>query len=124
MPIPFLAVAAAAACIASVHDGDTVRLCSGERIRLVGIDAPERPGSPRCTSASRRRLARSRNPAWCDYRRGEASRVSLQALLARGGVTIVRTGTDRYGRTLARLSVNGQDAGAYQIQRGYARIWR
>lgn len=30
-----------AASVCSVHDGDTLRLCSGQRIRLFGIDAPE-----------------------------------------------------------------------------------
>ena len=51
--------AAAAVCIANVHDGDIIRLCDGERIRIVNIDAPEMPGSPKCQ--------RGRN-GWCDYR--------------------------------------------------------
>ena len=50
----------AAACIASVHDGDTVRLCSGERVRLAAIDAPELRGSPSCTPAKR-------GTHWCDH---------------------------------------------------------
>ena len=35
------AVAAPAAVVASVTDGDTLRLTSGQRIRLLQIDAPE-----------------------------------------------------------------------------------
>ena len=44
--IPLLALSLAAACVATVHDGDTVRLCSGERVRIANIDAPELTGSP------------------------------------------------------------------------------
>ncbi len=121
MPI-FLA--AAALCIASVHDGDTIRTCEGERIRLVGIDAPELKGSARCTAASQRRLASSRNPAWCDYQLGLRSRDALSAFLGTGKATIARRGQDKYGRTLATLSVNGYDAGHYLISQGLARPWR
>lgn len=114
----------AAACIASIHDGDTVRLCDGERVRLVNIDAPELVGSSRCSAQSRARLAGSKNPAWCNFDAGNASRDQLRAFLAAGPVSIERTGTDRYGRTLARLSVNGRDAGEYLIARGVAHRWQ
>lgn len=114
----------AAACIASVHDGDTVRLCSGERVRLAGIDAPELQGSPRCNAVSRARLAVSKNPAWCDPQFGRDSRDALRAFLQSGNAKIQRIGADRYGRTLARLSVNGRDAGQHLIARGFAKPWR
>lgn len=114
----------AVACIASVHDGDTVRLCDGERVRLANIDAPELAGSSRCTARTRARLAGSKNPSWCDGKAGIRSRDQLRAFLASGRAMIRRTGTDRYGRTLARLSVNGRDAGEYLIARGLARPWR
>lgn len=123
MPIPII-LAAAGLCIANVHDGDTVRLCDGERVRLLGIDAPELADSPRCSVQSRRRLASSRNAPWCDGAAGEASRDALAAFLRGGSVSIARTGVDDYGRTLARLSVNGRDAGAYLISQGLARRWR
>ena len=55
---------------------------------------------------------------------GEASRVALPRLLSRGQVTIVRLGTDPYGRTLATVSVNGVDAGDYLVAQGLARPWR
>lgn len=114
----------AAACIASIHDGDTVRLCSGERVRLAGIDAPEMQGSPRCTARNRTRLAASKNPAWCDAQLGRDSRDALRTFLGSGDAKIQRTGTDRYGRTLATVSVNGRDAGQYLIARGLAKPWR
>lgn len=106
-----------AACInLSVHDGDTIR-CGAERIRLADIDAPELPGSPKCE--------RRRSPYTnCDYAAGMRARDALRGFLARGPVSIERIGTDRYGRTLARVTVNGVDAGRYLVRRGLARWWR
>lgn len=119
-----VAMTALAACPNPiVHDGDTIR-CGIERVRLVNIDAPELAGSERCRAASRRRLAGSRNPAWCDSALGERSRDALAALVARGQTSIAPVGRDRYGRLLARVLVNGRDAGAYLIGRGLARPWR
>jgi len=69
-----------------VIDGDTVALPSGERIRLAGIDAPE-TWHPRCQA---------------ELEQGRAATARLRELLA-GPVEIERQGTDRYGRTLARL---------------------
>ncbi|MBT0671778.1 thermonuclease family protein [Novosphingobium profundi] len=117
-------IALAVACIGSIHDGDTIRLCDGERVRLVEIDAPEVAGSPRCRSAQRKRLATSRNPSWCDYALGTKSRNALQTFLTTGTVKINRRAKDRYGRTLAKLSVNGLDVGEYLIGLGLARPWR
>ena len=42
---------------------------------------------------------------------------------ATGTVRIERQGVDRYGRTLARVTVNGRDVGAYLVSRGLARPW-
>lgn len=116
--------AAVSACIANVHDGDTVRLCTGERVRIQNIDALEVSGSPRCSPQSMRRLQGSKNPPWCDYQLGARSRDALVAFLGRGPVMIARTGSDQYGRTLARLIVNGKDAGTYLVQMGFARPWQ
>lgn len=119
-----LVLAAAVVCSTiAVHDGDTLR-CGSERVRIVNIDAPELPDSPRCSPQQRARLAGSRNPPWCDHALAVRSRDALRAFVARGRVTIERTGTDRYGRTLAHVSVDGQDAGAYLVRQGLARAWR
>lgn len=101
----------------SVHDGDTIR-CDGEKIRIANIDAPELEGSPRCEQ-----LRWGKNPSWCDYRLGIASRDALEEFVAAGPISVDRVGTDRYGRTLARLKVNGEDAGSYLIDHGLARQW-
>lgn len=121
-PMSLILAAAAICASVTVHDGDTIR-CGSERIRLENIDAPELPDSSRCSAQSRQRLATSNNPPWCDYALGYRSRDALRTLL-RGNVKIHRTGTDRFGRTLARVSVNGRDAGSYLVSQGLARWWR
>lgn len=111
-------LAAASVCIASVYDGDTLRLCDGERVRIANIDAPEMRGSSRC---ERGRQGRGRG--WCNFPLAEQSRDELRAFIAGGSVRIHRQGTDRYGRTLARISVDGKDAGRHLVARKLARPW-
>ena len=53
----------------------------------------------------------------------KVARDALAAFLRTGPALIDRRGTDRYGRTLARLSVNGRDADQLLITRGLARGW-
>lgn len=101
--------------LVSVHDGDTIR-CGAERIRIENIDAPELSGSPKCED-------RRKSYAWCDYVLGEQSRDALSDFLRSGPIKVERNGTDKYGRTLARLTVNGRDAGEYLIAIGLAKAW-
>lgn len=107
-------IAAATICIAYVHDGDSIRLCDVERIRIANIDAPELPGSPKCERGRR---------GWCDFRLAAQSREALQVFLASGPVAIQRQGQDAHGRTLARVSAGGRDAGQYLVRAGLARRW-
>ena len=102
-----------------VHDGDTIR-CGDERIRIADIDAPELPGSPRCDP---QHLRTGANPSWCDYDKGYQARDALAAFLSHGPVIVHRHGADRYGRTLAELTVNDRDAGDYLISLDLARRW-
>lgn len=118
MPATILALALCAS--PAVHDGDTIR-CGVERVRIMNIDAPELPGSSRCDP---RHLRGGANPSWCDYDKGFASRDALITFIARGQVMLERHGTDRYGRTLAKITVNGRDAGAYLVSQGRARWWQ
>ena len=78
----------------SVTDGDTMR-CGSERVRLIGIDAPEMPGH-------------CRTGRTCTPGDPFASKAALNALTAGKTVTCERAGNDRYGRTLASCS-NGTD---------------
>lgn len=107
---------AIALCLVSVHDGDTFRTCDGTKVRLVAlsgpIDAPELPGSPRCKH--------------CDPAPGYAARDRLRAILERPA-KLLCNGADKYGRSLCRVTVNGQDVGDMLVSEGLAVIrndWR
>jgi micrococcal nuclease len=90
-----------------VIDGDTF-MWGKETIRIENIDAPEIDG--KC--AYERRLAQ------------DAKR-ELGRLLFSGQVELHRIPRiDRYGRALAKVSVNGQDVGQALIAKQVARPWR
>lgn len=89
-----------------VLDGDTVLVVmDGQsepvRLRMEGIDAPER-----CQSG------------------GEAAREALIGLALRKAVQISGETTDVYGRQVGRLSVEGVDLGAEMVRAGMAWAWR
>ena len=87
-----------------VVDGDTIWL-KGEKIRLLDIDTPE-THPPRCAE---------------EARLGHAATDRLHALLNGGAVSLSRDGTDRYGRTLAVVLVDGRPVGDTLIAEGLAR---
>jgi len=93
-------------CTPVAVDGDTIR-CGTERIRLIGIDAPEM--GP-CKPAGR--VCVSGDP--------EASKRALSAALKNKPLRIERRGLDRYGRTLAFVSAGGEDLSCLQIRQGFA----
>lgn len=84
-----------------VTDGDTIR-CGDERIRLLGIDAPELAGHCR---AGRH----------CAPGNGETSKESLAGAMA-GTMKITRYGTDHYGRTLAMIEGPEGDLSCFQLR--------
>ncbi|WP_343222297.1 thermonuclease family protein [Novosphingobium profundi] len=116
MLLSILAAAAFSCSSPKIHDGDTLR-CGRERIRIANIDAPELPGSPSCSRTKR-------STHWCDYALGKASRDALIRFVGKAPITITPLGTDRYSRTLARVSVRGRDVGEFLIAQGLARAWR
>ena len=86
--------------VIGVTDGDTVTVLRGReqiKIRLEGIDAPER------------------GQAFADK-----SKSALSKLVYRKSITIQKTGEDRYGRTLGRIQVAGRDAAEEMIKQGMA----
>lgn len=87
-----------------VHDGDTL-WWRGEKIRIADIDTPELRG--KCP-AERALAIKARN--------------RLSVLLG-DTFKIHRTGKDRYGRTLAIVSVNGRSVGDMLVSEGLARTW-
>lgn len=88
-----------------VTDGDTIR-CGDERIRLLAIDAPEKPGS--CRPGRK-----------CAPGDPFVSADSLRAAMV-GSLTIDRVGEDRYGRTLARVAGDKGDLSCWQLAKGQA----
>jgi Micrococcal nuclease (thermonuclease) homologs len=97
-------VSALLACTAV--DGDTLR-CGAERVRLIGIDAPELPGHcdprRRCVSGNAR-----------------ASKAALPRLVGGRWVRLDRRGQDRYGRTLAFAFVGNRNLSCVQLRGGFA----
>lgn len=85
----------------TVTDGDTLR-CGDERIRLLAIDAPEKPGQCRAG-----RTCAPGDPF--------ASERSLSAA-AKPTMSIRRIGYDRYGRTLALMEAEGKDLSCHQLE--------
>lgn len=88
----------------AIVDGDTIR-CGAERVRLLGLDAPELNG---CREG---RVCVSGDPV--------AAKNHLARLIA-PGVTITRVGQDRYGRTLALVYARGSNVGCALIAAGDA----
>ncbi len=86
--------------VIAVLDGDTVlirRSNSLVKIRLAGIDAPEKAQIF-----------------------GETSKRSLSGMVLGKQVKVNSRAVDQYGRMVAHLSVNGLDVNAEQIRRGMA----
>jgi micrococcal nuclease len=101
-----LLVAAYSCATPRVIDGDTIR-CGSERVRLLGIDAPEMPGHCR-----RGRVCAEGDPL--------ASKRSLVRAAGRGPLRIEPVATDRYGRTVAVVRAGGLNLSCWQLRRGGA----
>jgi len=91
---------------ASAVDGDTLRL-GGQRVRLIGIDAPELAQS--CSDA-----------AGVNWPCGQTAREKMAALLAGGPASCTPRGRDRYGRILATCTTEGVDVGEAIVGAGLA----
>jgi endonuclease YncB( thermonuclease family) len=90
-----------------VWDGDTFRTTfPSQSIRISGIDAPEIKGK-------------------CGYERymAQTAKYRLVKLLQSGEVRIHYEGIDRYGRSLASVTVDGKDVGENLVADGLARVW-
>jgi endonuclease YncB( thermonuclease family) len=87
--------------VREVVDGDTVVIDSGQHVRLIGVDTPER--------------------GTCGY---EAATDAMRRLVEGRTVHLVNPGSvqdrDTYGRLLRFVDVGGRDAGLAQIRAGRA----
>jgi endonuclease YncB( thermonuclease family) len=87
--------------VANVFDGDSFNLTAANnqtvRVRIAGIDAPEK-----------------------SQPYSQKSRESLESLLNAGPIVLTPVKIDRFERWVAHVSVNRHDIGLAQIERGYA----
>jgi endonuclease YncB( thermonuclease family) len=87
--------------VASVTDGDTVKMSDGEIIRIIGIDTPE-----------------------MDQCGGVEARVILVSMIENRQVVLVRDemtdDRDRYGRLLRYIEYEGTDVGLEMVKQGWA----
>ena len=108
--ILFAAILSTTTGTASVIDADTIEI-RGERIRLVGVDAPE--SGQKCRSASAEFV-----------RCGSIAANALDAWINRNPVTCDIEGKDRYGRALAECRVRGKSMQEWLVLNGYAVAYR
>lgn len=87
--------------VVGIADGDTITVLDGSRqqhrIRLAGIDAPEKKQAF-----------------------GERSRQNLAAMVFSKTVSVEWDKQDRYGRTVGKVKINGIDANLEQVKTGMA----
>ena len=91
--------------IARINDGDSITL-GAERIRLLGIDAPEYGQSCRRSGAT--------------YACGREAREALARLVAGHEISCSGWERDRYGRLLAICKAGGIELNRSQVEQGWA----
>jgi endonuclease YncB( thermonuclease family) len=96
--------------VASVVDADTLDV-HGERIRLVGIDAPE--SKQQCRDAGGE-----------FYRCGQVAALALDTWLNSNPVTCKIEDKDRYSRFLGQCSVRGTSVQEWLVANGHALAYR
>lgn len=94
-----------------VVDGDTVDdPATGIRYRVANIDCPETDEKAKC---------------YRERMRGEQAKGAAEMIFAAAyDIELRPTGkTDRYGRTVAFIRVDGRDYGELMIEKGFAQPW-
>jgi endonuclease YncB( thermonuclease family) len=97
--------------VSRVTDGDTIRAAVDHMeiiVRLVGIDVPE--------------TSKKKNEPGQPYSR-KATKY-LANLVLKKTITIKEYGTDRYGRILGVVFVNGTNANLEMVKAGLAEVYR
>ena len=91
--------------VVGISDGDTITVLTAEKVqlkvRLAGIDAPEKS-----------------QPF------GNAAKKNLSALIYGKDVTLSGNKTDRYGRLVRKVLLNGEDINLRQVADGFAWYYR
>jgi len=91
---------------ATLVDGDTIKI-RGNRIRLFGIDAPER-----------RQICI--NDAGDTYRCGQVATEALRRKIGGRLVSCDHRGTDRYGRAISKCWVDDNSLNSWLVSQGLA----
>ncbi|MDD2467154.1 MAG: thermonuclease family protein [Desulfobulbus sp.] len=89
--------------VVSVTDGDTIKVVANNsqiKIRLYGIDAPEKS-----------------QPF------GQASAAALKSLITGRNITVENIDQDRYGRTVALVFADGASVNQAMVRAGYAWVY-
>lgn len=89
----------------AVADGDSLTL-SGQRVRLLGLDAPE--------------LAQTCRRGDEDQPCGRMARQALVSMIGNRTIRCETEGEDRYGRLLARCHIGADDIGDMLVRAGWA----
>jgi|APGre2960657404_1045060.scaffolds.fasta_scaffold34082_1 endonuclease YncB( thermonuclease family) len=95
---------------ARVVDGDTL-VISGTKIRLFGVDAPEKAQTCRAVDGA-------------EYACGAASAAALSDLMDGREVSCAVRQLDLYGRSVAACSVEDADVGRWLVRGGHAVAYR
>ena len=92
--------------IKNCYDGDTCTTESGEKIRLACIDAPEIKGNIQNPNAAKK------------------AKEYLNKLVKNNYVLIKRLTKDRYGRTVAEISIKGTNVQKLLVETNHAEIYQ
>lgn len=95
---------------ARVVDGDTIAV-SGQKIRLYGIDAPEKKQT-------------CKKPVWHDWPCGKASAIRLKIRIGLKPVRCAIKNYDRYGRSVSVCYVGKTELNRWMVKNGFAVAYR
>lgn len=95
---------------ASVIDADTIEI-HGQRVRLHGVDAPEK--GQECFQ-----------PDGSPWRCGQKGALALADFIGESTVSCRPVDTDRYGRIVANCYVRGRDIEEWLVNEGWAMAYR
>jgi endonuclease YncB( thermonuclease family) len=87
--------------VKAVHDGDTFYLATGEAIRLAEVDCPE-----------------------INQPFGEDAHKFTAAYVLHKNISFVRTGHDKYGRTIAKVYTGSTYVNEALVKAGYAWVYQ
>lgn len=105
-----------------IYDGDTIEVKGAGKVRLIGIDTPERDASPRDAYFRKQGVAAS------TLRRVAAEALRFNIAAAKGRQVLLTTDgdeRDRHGRLLAYVTLpDGRLLNRLLIEKGFAAVYR